>query len=422
MRGGAPRAMRPDVADVIRRYERYVNPARVRLVRLMGMDRLEWEAEGCIVRDAEGREFLDCLGGFGVFSLGHRHPAVVEAVQMQLGAVPISTRIFLAEPLAEMAARLARVAPGDLQFTFACHSGAEAVEGALKMARAATGRTRIVAMEGGFHGKTMGALSVTGRDFFRRPFQPLVPDITHVPFGDAEAAAAAIGADTAAVIVEPIQGEAGIIVPPDGYLSRLRALCDAHGALLIVDEVQTGLGRTGRMFACEHDGVAPDLMPLAKALGGGVLPQGAFMGTERSFAPLLEDPYLHTTTVESLCGCAAACATLHVIESEGLCERAAVLGARLIDGLRQVGRAHPGVVREVRGRGLMIGISFVEDGQGGMVIAGMYDRGILVGFSLNNPQVVRLEPPLIISEREVERVITAFGEAVADAEALSSYG
>lgn len=421
IQAAGPGLVKPAVSEVLRRYESFVNPARVRLVRLMGLDRVEWEAEGCIVRDTEGREYLDCLGGFGVFSLGHRHPAVVAAVKAQLDTMPISTRMLLADPLGEMAERLARLAPGDLTFTFPCHSGAEAVEGALKIARAATGRSRFIAMEGGFHGKTMGALSATGKRFFKQRFEPLIPGFTHVPYGDAEAVAAAIDDQTAAVIVEPVQGEAGIIVPPDGYLRRVRDLCDRHGALLIADEVQTGLGRTGRMFACEHDGVAPDLMTLAKALGGGVLPMGAFMGTPQAFEPLLEDPYLHTTTVESLCGFAAACATLRVLEEERLCERSAVLGERLVDGLRQIQDRYPGVVREVRGRGLMVGVSFVEEGQGGMIIAGLFDRDIIVGFSLNNPQIVRLEPPLIIREAEVDRVIAAFGEAVAGAEELSQY-
>lgn len=399
-------------AAVVEAYEKYVNPSRARLARLMGTDDIEWEAEGAVVRTARGREFIDCLGGFGTFNVGHRHPKVLEAVTKALARIPISTRVLLAAPLAQLAEVLAAITPGELQYTFPVHSGAAAVEGALKLARAATGRKKIVSTQGGFHGKTYGALSATGKRSYREPFEPLVPRFEHVPYGDEAAARAAIDEETAAFIVEPVQGEAGIIVPPDGYLRAVRQRCDEVGALLVVDEVQTGFGRTGYMFGCEHDAVAPDIMTLAKALGGGIFPLGAFVGTERAWRPLIEEPYLHTTTVESLISFEAALATIRVLQEEQLVERSAREGAYFLAELRGLAREFPDVVHEVRGRGLMIGITFARDGQAGFVMAELLAKGVLTAFTLNNPLVMRLEPPLVITRRQIDTVLERMREAL----------
>src|SRR5690606_19019550 len=235
----------PDRAEVERLLEsfgRHISSSLLRLYRFMGLDTLEWDGEGAICRDAEGREYLDFVGANGTLFLGRRHPRVTAAVREQLDRLTISSRLFAHEPQIRLAEKLAEIAPGDLQYTFFCNSGAEAVEGALKLARAATGRTEIISTQGAFHGKTFGALSATGRELYRKPFEPLLPGFVHVPYGDADAVEAVISDRTAAVIVEPIQGENGVIIPPDDYLPRLRQLCDRHGALLIIDEVQAGLG------------------------------------------------------------------------------------------------------------------------------------------------------------------------------------
>lgn len=406
---------------VAQNYRAFVNPGRLRLANLMSLDKVEAEAKGSTIRTENGDAYLDFLGGFGVFNVGHAHPKVIEAVAKQLRRMPLSTRFLLSEPLAELARRLAEITPEGIHYLFPVHSGAAAVEGALKLARLATGRQEIVAMLGAFHGKTMGALSASGKDYFKKPFEPLVPGFVHVPFGDDEAAAAAVSEKTAAIIVEPVQGEAGVIVPPDGYLTRLREICDRHGALLIADEVQTGFGRTGRMFGVEHDGVAPDIMTFAKALGGGVFPLGAFVGNEKAWAPLIEDPYLHTTTIESHCAFAAACATIDVIREEGLVERSRELGAYLLDGIRQAAAAYPDVVKEVRGRGLMVALDFEGEGHGGVVLAVMLDQKVLVGFSLNNPQTIRLEPPLVVEKGEIDRAVAALAYAFEQARTVMSY-
>ncbi|MCY0880406.1 MAG: aminotransferase class III-fold pyridoxal phosphate-dependent enzyme, partial [Firmicutes bacterium] len=256
--------------DLLDRYAKVMNPGLARVFRFMGLESVEATAHGAIVVDEQGQEYLDCAGGYGVFIQGYQHPRIVAAAHAQLDRMSLSSRVLLNRPMIELAEELERVTPGDLQYSFFVNSGAEAVEAALKFARAATGRPRIITTYGAFHGKTMGALSVSGRELYQTPFKPLVPEIIHVPYGDAQAIADVMDDSVAAVIVEPIQGEGGIIVPPDDYLPKIRQLCDASGALMIADEVQTGMGRTGYLFAVEHSRVVPDLLCLAKALGGGV--------------------------------------------------------------------------------------------------------------------------------------------------------
>src|SRR5256714_6675294 len=225
---------------------------------------VEWEGEGCFVRDINGREFLDCLGGFGIFALGHRHPKVINAIKAQLDRLALHSQWMLNPMAADAARRLAEITPGNLRKTFWCSSGTEAVEGGLKLARLYTGKKKYISTINSFHGKTMGALSVTGRDLFRNPFEPLL-ETTFVPYGEIEAMENAVDGETAAVILEPIQGEGGIRIPPDDYLPTVRELCTKRNVLLIFDEVQTGLGRTGKMFGCNHTGVVPDIMCLGKA-------------------------------------------------------------------------------------------------------------------------------------------------------------
>jgi putrescine aminotransferase len=319
-----PRPTDPDrtAAEILEKYTRYINPGLVRLYRFANVVTAEWEAEGAVIRDIHGREYLDCSGGPAVFTLGHRHPKVVAAVKEQLDRMPMSVRAMPRIPEADLAELLAQITPGDLQYTFFTNSGTEANEGALKLARLATGRSNIVGAEGAFHGKTLGALSASGREKYKAPFRPLVPGFLHVPFGDLKAMEQAVTRETAAVILEPIQGEGGVIIPPDGYLRGVREICDRSGALLILDEVQTGLGRTGKMFACEHWGVVPDLLTTAKALGGGVMPIGAFTGRPHLWKALEQNPYLHSSTFGgNPLACAAGVATIRVLLEERLPER-----------------------------------------------------------------------------------------------------
>ena len=408
-----------NVQQVAERYQRHVNAGLASLFKFMGFEAVEWRAEGSLIWDSEGNEYLDLLAGFGALALGHRPAAVVAAVKEQLDRMPLSSRVLFDQAVADLAAELAAMLPGDISKSFFCHSGAEAVEGALKLARLHTGRTGIVAAEGGFHGKTLGALSASGRDVYKTPFAPLLPNVSHVPFGDADALAAAVGEQTAAVILEPVQGEAGVIIPPDGYLTAAREICDRAGALLIADEVQSGFGRTGTVFACEREGVIPDIITLAKALGGGVMPLGAFASTPEIWAALEANPLIHSSTLGgNPLACAAGLAAIREITRLNLPARAAALGEVALSRLRELQHRHPDIISEVRGRGLFIGVQFTDPDIAGLVIAGLAQRRVIAAYTLNNPCVIRIEPALTIAEDQLARGLDALAESVEQTKAI----
>lgn len=401
------------VEETISKYEKYINPSQARLFRFMGLASVEGSAEGWTITDSEGKQFIDCLGGYGMFALGHRNPAVVKAVEDALHTMPMCGKVLFNRQMADLAEKLAEITPGELQYSFFVNSGTEAVEGCLKVARLATKRTKFVAAENAFHGKTMGSLTATGRDLYRDPFKPLLDGFTHVPYGDIEAIKNAVDEETAAVILEPIQGEGGIIVPPDGYLHQVKEVCEAKGALLIADEVQTGIGRTGEWFGVNHDGVTPDLMACAKALGGGVMPIGAIIGTPRAWQGLIEAPFLHTSTFGgNQLACAAGIAAIKYIQEEDLLRRGRETGAYFKAGLEKIMQEYPEVIAQVRGRGMMIGIELTKEGAGGMLMSLMIDKKIIVAYTLNNPKVIRIEPPLIMPVEVVDHVLKEFREAV----------
>ena len=415
----SPDEARDITLETIRNIQQHHNPGLAALLKFMGFEAVEWEAQGSTVTDLDGNDYLDCLGGFGAYALGHRPRQVVNAVRQQLDRLPMSSKILFNKPLADLCALLARVTPGDLQYAFICNSGAEAVEGALKAARVHTGRPGFVAALDSFHGKTLGALSASGRDVYRKPFEPLLQGFTHVPFGDVQALRKAVNAGTAAVLLEPIQGEAGVIIPPDDYLPAAREICDEHKALLILDEVQTGLGRTGALFACEPCGVAPDIMCLAKALGGGVMPIGAFIATPAVWKAFEPNPLLHSSTFGgSPLACAAAIAAIQAITEQDLPGRAKALGEYALKRLEALASAHPKAISQVRGRGLIIGVEFTHEDIAGLVIAGLAQRRIIAAYTLNNPRVIRFEPPLIIEQGELDKAMDALDEATTHAMSL----
>ena len=395
-------------SDVLSRYEQFINPGLARVLRFMGLGAVENTGQGAMVITESGEEYIDCAGGYGVFIPGYQHPRIVARAQAQLAKLSLSSRVLLNRPMVELAEELARLTPGDLQYSFFCNSGAEAVEAALKFARIQSGRSRIITTTGAFHGKTFGALSVSGRATYRQPFTPLVPDVVHVPYGDFEAMAAVTDEETAAVIVEPIQGEGGIILPPDSYLPRIREICDKTGALWIADEVQTGLGRTGRLFAVEYAEVVPDYLCLAKALGGGIVPIGAVVGRPSAWGFFDSQPLIHTSTFGgNPLACAVARETLRVIVEEKLPERAADLGLWFLPRLGDLQARYPRVLTAVRGRGLMIGLEVPHPGVGGAIMAELFQRHILAVYTLNNERVIRLIPPLVITQGQLQEVLTA---------------
>ena len=355
------------------------------------------EGRGSRVRDIEGREYTDLTAGWGVTCLGHCHPSLVAAIADQAGRLMQTTNWFYTLPQLDLIERLAGLMPAAITRSFVVNSGTEAVEGALKLAHRATGRSKFVSTTNSFHGRTLGALSVIGQTKHRDPYRALLPEPVAVPFGDASTAELAIDRDCAAFIVEPIQGEGGVNVPPPGYLAALRRCCDAAGALLIFDEVQTGIGRTGRMFALEHDGVVPDVVTLGKGLGGG-FPVGAFLTSEAVAATVALGDH-GTTFGGSPLACAAAGAVLRVIEAEKLVERAASLGERLLARLCSFAREHPETAEEARGRGLLLGLALRDPERASTLSLRALQRGVLVNVTAG--RVVRFFPALNIPEAEL---------------------
>jgi putrescine aminotransferase len=396
-------------------YREFVNPSLARVMKLSGSP-VEVRAQGCTIWDHSGKAYLDFAGGYGVFTLGHNHPRVVDAVRAQLERIPLSGKTMFNVLLGRAARRLAELAPGDLQLSFWCNSGTEAVEGAIKLARAATGRAKIVGTLDAYHGKTLGALSVSGREAFQSPFRPLLADCVTVPYGETESLEKALEG-AAAFVVEPVQGEGGVNVPPAGYLRAARELCDRTGALFIADEVQTGLGRCGYRFACNRDDVVPDVMTLAKGLSGGVIPVGAFIARPQIWSRAFgHDPLVHTSTFGGgELACAAAIAAMDVLEEERLAEQARARGEQLLNGARAIAREYPAVVREARGLGLLVGVELSNEGYGGYIIPEMLRGGVTAAWTLNAQRVIRLEPPLIVNPEQIDHALAALRAGVAAA-------
>lgn len=403
------------IENILSKYDKYYNPGIARLNRFLGSV-LEYKTEGCYMIDAQGDKYLDFLGGHGTFNFGFRHPYIIDAVKQQLELIPMAaSKVHLLEKTAELSEKLANISPGELSRVFYCNSGTEAVEGAIKLARARTGKPKIISTENAFHGKSMGSLSATGRQSYREPFMPLLEGITHIPYNSITAIADVIDNDTAAIILEPIQGEGGVVVPRDGYLKEVEQICSKKDVLLILDEVQTGMGRTGYNFAAEHDDVNPDILTMAKALGGGVMPIGAILATPEAFKPFEEDPFLHTSTFGgNPLACAAALAAIDVLVNENLAERAKKLGDLLISELTNIKEKYPLMISEVRGRGLLVGIEFKEEGAAAHVINEAAKNKILVLHMLNNPKVIRIEPPLVIEEEHIDTLINMLNNALAE--------
>ncbi len=345
--------------------------------------------EGALLWDETGRRYIDCVGGQGAANFGHRHPVILQAMRRQMETLTVCPEMFHTPARALYQQALIEAAGPHFRRVVLCNSGAEANEAALKMARLVTGRHGVISTMRGFHGRTMGALSTTWEKAYREPFEPLIAGVTFVPYNNLERMAAAISDATAAVLVEAVQGEGGVHPAEPGYLAHVQALCRERGALLIVDEVQTGFGRTGALFAHHHDGVQPDLMPVAKSIAGGLL-MGALLMSARVGA---QSPAAHRSTIGgSPLACAAAQAALGVLRDDRLSERAALLGALALDVLRAGLR--PTAFREVRGRGLLIGIEL--RGKVAPVLRAMQERGVLALPA--GPTVLRLLPPLGIAE------------------------
>ena len=383
---------------------------------------MEWEDSQETFKDTHGNEFIDCLGGFGVYTAGHRNPEIVKAVQAQLNRYALHSQ-ELVDPLRGYLAKLVAMStPGDLQYAFFCNGGAEAVEMALKLARLASGKHYYISTVNGFHGKSLGAVSATGKGTYRKPYLPIIQGVQHVEFGNADAAEAAIknliavGETVAGMIVEPIQGEAGIVLPPDGYLQRLREICDQYGVFLIFDEIQTGMGRTGTLWACEGYGVVPDIMTFGKAFGGGVMPITGIIARPHLWTDeLKENPWIlgSPTFGGNPLACAAAIAAMKFTIENDLPGQIKEKGDYFMEKLFGLQKKHP-IIVDVRGKGFLIGLEYPTPEMGWAVSKGLFKRGVMTGGTLNNAKVNRIEPPGILSYETIDIIIEKLDETLAE--------
>ena len=412
------------VSDSIDNFNNHVNPGWLEYRKSVSTDAtfVEWEDSQETFKDTHGNEFIDCLGGFGVYTAGHRNPEIVKAVQAQLNRYALHSQ-ELVDPLRGYLAKLVAMStPGDLQYAFFCNGGAEAVEMALKLARLASGKHYYISTVNGFHGKSLGAVSATGKGTYRKPYLPIIQGVQHVEFGNADAAEAAIknliavGETVAGMIVEPIQGEAGIVLPPEGYLQRLREICDQYGVFLIFDEIQTGMGRTGTLWACEGYGVVPDIMAFGKAFGGGVMPITGIIARPHLWTDeLKENPWVlgSPTFGGNPLACAAAIAALKFTIENDLPGQIREKGDYFMEKLFGLQKKHP-ILVDVRGKGFLIGLEYPTPEMGWAVSKGLFKRGVMTGGTLNNAKVNRIEPPGILSYETIDIIIERLDETLAE--------
>lgn len=383
----------------------------------------EWTGRGATFEDVLGRKYIDFLGGYGMMNHGWGHPDVVSVVSSQLKRTPMPSQELI-DPLRGVLARLmAEITPGDIKYSFFCASGTEAVEGAIKLAKMYTQKPAFIVAVKAFHGKTMGSLSMMGKADYRQPPGVLYGGpVYHVPFGDADAVERQleicdkVGIGVAGVLFEPIQGEAGAIVPPDDFWPRIREATKHYGTLLIADEVQTGLGRTGKLWGVEHWNVVPDILAVAKSLGGGVMPVSAFCSTEEIWQCMMyPNPFIHTTTTGGgALACSAAIASINVTLRDKLWEVAAKKGEYIIGKVQDLAQKYPQVYKSVTGKGLLIGQHFQTPEIGYKVAAGLFKRGVLVAGTLTSAHTIRIEPPLVITQEEIDQGLSALYDTVAE--------
>ncbi|GBF31864.1 putrescine aminotransferase [Desulfocucumis palustris] len=419
------------VRDSIDNFNNHVNPGWLVYRKSVSTNAafVEWEDSQESFSDLHGNEFIDCLGGFGIYTLGHRNPEIVRLVSAQLNRYALHSQ-ELVDPLRGYLAKLlAMCTPGDLRYAFFCNGGAEAVEMALKLARLASKKHYFISTVNAFHGKSMGAVSATGKGMYRKPYLPLIQGVQHVEYGNADAAEAAIknllavGETVAAMIVEPIQGEAGIIVPPPDYLPRLREICDKYGVFLIADEIQTGMGRTGKMWAVEHSGVVPDILITGKAFGGGVMPITGIIARPGLWTEdIVENPWIlgSPTFGGNPLACAAAIGAIKYTIEYDIPGQIAEKGRYLLGELGKLRNNHS-ILTDIRGMGFLIGLEYPSTEIGFAVSKGLFKRGIMTGGTLNNAKTFRIEPPGILSLESMNKIIERLDETLTEVEKEFGY-
>jgi len=413
------------IAETVDSYEKYYNRGfvayRKSVTEAGQFAAIEWSGQGSVLRDLLGREYIDCLGGYGIFSAGVNHPKVIKAVTDQIQRMALNSQELLEPWRAALGKVLAAITPGELQNSFFINNGTDAIEGAIKLTRLYTRRHTFISTLGGFHGKSMGSLSLMGKASFREPFQSGLQDVRFVPYGDADALeaefrrCASVGVQIAGLVLEPVQGEAGGIVPPAEYFPRARQLCTRYGALLIADEIQTGMGRTGKLWGVDHWEVVPDIMCIGKSIGGGVMPLSAFISTAQIWEVMVPNPIIHSTTFGgNPLACAAGLAAIEVTLEEDLPGQAAAKGEFLLRELGCLQQKFPRVLQEAHGKGLLIGLEFPTQEIGWKVASGLFKRGVLVAGTYANARVIRVEPalgiPMELLKEMLNRLEDSFSE------------
>jgi len=395
-------------------YGHYVNPSYPSFLTKLGLSKAAVKAQGATITDSDGKTYIDCVAGYGLFNVGHNNPDVIESLIDQLQQGQLLTKPLISEIQVRMAECLAKIAPGDLTCSFILNSGSEAIDCAIKLVRLHKGAKTIITAQRSFHGHTFGALTASGIPSFTRAFQPLLPGFTNVPFGDIGALEQAISGETGAVLIEPLQHEAGVALPPDGYLQKVRSLCDEHDLILILDEIKTGFGKTGRMFACEHYGVVPDVLVLGKSLGGGLIPCGAVIAKSPLWKRFgLSFPMSASSYAGNVLACRAGLSAVQYIREGSLLEDCAEKGKLLLRSFSEYVAEYPGILRSANGLGLLIGIE-ARSGKIALDLAQeMIRRGVLVVPAFGHSSVLMVEPPLVISFQQVRMVADAFAEACA---------
>lgn len=414
--------------ETVDHFDNYVSPGWLKYRKSVSTNAamLEWQDHDSNVTDLYGNDFIDCLGGFGIYTCGHKNKEIVETVKAQLDHQALHSQELLDPLRGYLAKAVAQITPGDLQYCFFTNGGAEANEMALKLARVATGGRWYVSTVNAFHGKSMGAVSMGGKDTYRIPYTPMVQQVIHVEYGNAEDARKAIknliavGEKVAAFIVEPVQGEAGIIIPPKGYLKEIRAICDEYGVAMICDEIQTGMGRTGHMWRCEGEDVVPDILTFGKAFGGGIMPiTGLICRPPMWTEQLVDNPWLlgsPTFGGNPVC-CSAAIATIKYMIDHDIPGECAKKGALIKEGLDKLAAKYPDLIDEVRGIGLMLAMVFKTSEIGYQVATGMFSRKVITAGTLVNAKCIRFEPASVITEEQIAQVLQRLDESLADTRA-----
>lgn len=398
-------------SDIFKFYSQFISSTYPAFLKRLGLNKTAIKAEGATITDSKGKTYIDCVAGYGLFNLGHNHPFIIQTLINQLKKKQQFTRPFITEPQIKLAKLLAEITPDDLTCSFLCNSGSEAIDSAIKLSRLCQKKSQIIAAENSFHGYTFGALSATGISAFKSSFEPLVPKIIHVPFNDSKALQKAITSDTAAILLEPIQHEAGIYMATKRYLNDVREICDKNDILFILDEIKTGLGKTGYMFACEYYQIVPDIMVVGKSLGGGLIPIGAIIGKTKYWKKLaLSFPMSASSFAGNILACTAAISTIKILKDSSLIEDCAEQGLFLLRKLNQIHKKFPKIIKSVKGLGLLIGMETSSPKMAFNISKNMINKGVLIFQAFGNPSVLMVEPPLIITSIQINKFLKALKE------------